>query len=513
MKMSYLCRRMEKITQKMRFLTAMILLAASLPAAAGIFSSLPDSTYRYSVTLNGSVSSGDFTPFWLVNNRQGLSSLRKDNGYLRASLFRRADTTRTWSWDFGVDLAVAAHYQSTFNVQQLYAGVNWRWLNLTIGSKERHAFLGDWRLSSGDLLFSENARPIPQARLETRDYVFIPGTRNWLSVRAYISVGAFTDTHWAEDYVPETSRLARNVLFHSKGLMFRIGDPARDQLTFEGGMEMGAQWGGTIRRYDKATGKFTYSHMGHSLKDFWHVLIPSSGGDSSDPTQMGEILNCYGNHTGQWSFGLNWLPDYTQWGVKAYYKHYFEDHSMMTFDYPWRDMLIGGEIRLPANPVIDKFVYEYLMMKFQAGPVYWDHTPEINSQVSGRDDYYNHGIYNGWQHWGMGIGNPLLRAPLYNSNHELYFYHNRVKAHHFGFGGAPLPGLDYRVLFTYNRSWGTYGFPTSQVLHGYNLLLEATWRPARLKGWSGTLSLGADWGKLTGRSRGMMLSISKSGWL
>ena len=143
MKMSYLCSRMEKITQKMRFLSAMILLAAALPAAAGIFSSIPDSTYRYGVTLNGSVSSGDYTPFWLVNNRQGLSSLRKDNGYLRASLFRRADTTRTWSWDFGVDLAVAAHYQSAFNVQQLYAGVNWRWLNLTIGSKERHAFLGD----------------------------------------------------------------------------------------------------------------------------------------------------------------------------------------------------------------------------------------------------------------------------------------------------------------------------------------------------------------------------------
>ena len=511
--MKYLCDRMEKITLKMRHAATMIMLAVTATASAGVLDSLPDSTYRYKVSLNGSLSSGAHTPFWLVNNRQGLSSLKKNNGYLRAGFFRRADTTRTWSWDFGVDLAVAAHYESAFNVQQLYAGVNWRWLNLTVGSKERHAWLGDWRLSSGDLLFSENSRPIPQARLEVPEFVSIPGTKGWLAAKGYISFGAFTDTHWADDYVPETSRLARNVLFHSKGLFFRIGDPSRHQLTLEGGMEMGAQWGGTIRRYDKKTGKFVYSHMGHSLKDMWHVIIPSSGGDSADPTQLNEIANCYGNHTGQWSFGLNWLPTYTQWGVKAYYKHYFEDHSMMTFDYPWRDMLIGGEIRIPANQVISKFVYEYLMTKFQGGPVYWDKTDKINSQVSGRDGYYNHYIYNGWQHWGMGIGNPLLLSPIYSANHSLYFYNTRVKAHHFGLEGSPVPGLDYRALFTYTRSWGTYDVPTPNVLNSFNMLAELTWRPSRLQGWSGTLGFAADWGKLTGRSCGVMFTITKSGWL
>lgn len=504
---------MKTIKLKLRHAAALILLAMGASASAGVFDSLPDSTYRYSVTLNGSASSGAHTPFWLVNNHQGLSSLKKDNGYLRAALFREADSTRTWSWRFGVDMAVAAHYESTFNVQQLYAGVNWRWLSLTIGSKERHAYLGDWRLSSGDLLFSENSRPIPQARLEVENFVAIPGTKGWLAAKGYISLGAFTDTHWLDDYVPATSRVARNVLFHSKGLFFRIGDPKRYQLSFEGGLEMGAQWGGSIRRYDAATGKYSYSKMGHSLRDLWHVIIPASGGDPTDPTQGGEIANCYGNHTGQWSAGLNWLPTYTEWGVKAYYKHFFEDHSMMTFDYPWRDMLLGAEVLIPSNPVISKFVYEYLYSKFQGSSVYWDITDAIHSQISGRDNYYNHSIYNGWQHWGMGIGNPILRSPIYNEDHEMIFYHNRVIAHHFGLTGSPMAGLDYRALFTYTRSWGTYSNPTRNVVSSFNMLAELTWRPARLKGWSGTLSVGADWGKLTGRSSGVMLSISKSGWL
>lgn len=504
---------MRKYMIKLRILTAMTAAAAALPAAADVFGSLPDSTFHYEVTLNGSLSAGDHTPFWLVNNRQGLASLERNNGYIRGALTGKGNIRGDWGWSFGADMAVAGRYQSVFNIQQLYAGVNWRGLALEIGSKERHATIGDWRLSSGDLLFSENSRPIPQARLEVADYVVVPWTKGWLAAKGYVSLGYFTDSHWAEHHVGKEMPLASNVLFHSKGLFFRVGNPAVHQFTWEGGFEMGAQWGGKIRRYDASTGKFIYSKMGHSLKDLWHILVPSSGGDPSDPMQAGEITNVYGNHTGQWSTALDWHPAYTQWGVKAYYKHFFEDHSMMTFDFPWRDMLIGAEIRFPKNPVAGKFVYEYLNTRFQSGSAYWDQTTDIPYQVSGRDNYYNHGIYNGWQHWGMGIGNPLLLSPVYNADNALVFYHNRVKSHHFALAGSPLPQLDYRLLFTYTRSWGTYNDPTPQVMYNYNLLAELTWRPARLKGYSATIGLGADWGGMAGRNKGIMFTISKSGWL
>ncbi|RHR91238.1 hypothetical protein DWW23_26090, partial [Parabacteroides sp. AF14-59] len=33
-------------------------------------------------------SGGEHTPFWLTANKQGLSSIEKNNGYLRAGIFR-----------------------------------------------------------------------------------------------------------------------------------------------------------------------------------------------------------------------------------------------------------------------------------------------------------------------------------------------------------------------------------------------------------------------------------------
>lgn len=492
----------EIILFNMNFLTHLRKLCLVAVVACAFSASAIDSL-RYSVEGEVSFSNGQNTPFWLVNNMQGLSSIKKNNGYLRAGIFRDIEKDKRFSWGAGVDLAGAYNFTSSFIVQQLYAEIKYRCLGAMIGSKEIYGEFNNPRLSSGNLLYSGNARPVPQVRVGIPDYTIVPHTKNWLAVKGYVAYGMFTDDNWQRDFAAPGTKRTKHILYHSKGLFLKVQNLDKFPAWFEGGLEMAAQFGG--RSFDGNK----WIDMPNSLKDFLKAFIPSSGGAN---TPKGEQTNCYGNHVGSWNARIGWNIT-PKWNVGLYYEHFFEDHSQMFFDYDWRDGLWGVEVSFPENPVIATLVYEFLYTKDQSGPVYWDHTPEIPEQVSGRDNYYNHYIYTGWQHWGMGIGNPLLRAPLYNSNHELYFYHNRVKAHHFGFGGAPVPGLDYRVLFTYNRSWGTYGFPTSQVLHGYNLLLEATWRPARLKGWSGTLSLGADWGKLTGCSRGMMLSISKSGWL
>ena len=133
--------------------------------------------------------------------------------------------------------------------------------------------------------------------------------------------------------------------------------------------------------------------------------------------------------------------------------------------------------------------------------------------MSGRDQYYNHVIYTGWQHWGYGIGNPLLISPLYNADHSLYFYHNRIKGHHFGLEGRPSACVGWRLLLSYTRSWGTYDTPTRRVMRNFNTLAEVTYSPRRLAGWSATLSVATDGGALLGPSFGTMLSIKKTGWL
>jgi len=484
-----------------------------LDSVAGFLDRIPDSTYRYDVSINASLSSGEHTPFWLMSNRYGLSSPEKSNGYLRAGLFKEMKYDSRFSWDFGVDLAVAYHFSSTFIVQQLYAGVRWRSLNLTIGSKERQEGLINHKLGSGDMLLSENARPIPQVYLSVPEYEPIPGTNKWLSARGYFSMGLYTDGDWSRGHVGPMGSYNDGRWHHTKGLFLRVGKLDKFPLQFEGGLEMGCQFSGTSYKNDHWSGRYYVVKLPHRFKDIIKAIIPISGGDESDPNQTSELTNAYGNHVGQWSAAVTWKPSDTPWSGRIYYQHFFDDHSMMFFDHIWHDMLLGVEVTFPKNPVISTFVYEYLMTKDQSGGVYWDHTDKIPEQVSGTDDYYNHDLSGNWQHWGMGIGNPLLISPIYNADHSLDFMHNRIKGHHFGWEGQPHPDVDYRVLLSFTRSWGTYFMPTPDILHNFNALVEVTYRPHYLPGWSGKLSLGADGGRLLGKSFGAMLTISKSGWL
>lgn len=470
------------------------------------------SPYHYFAEVMATTSS-NHTPFWLVDNRFGLSSLKKNNGYLRGAFFRDMQHDSRFSWGFGVDLAVPYNFTSHFVVQQLYGEVRWRSLELTIGSRERYMGVVNQELGSGDMAFSRNARPVPQVYLAMPRYEWVPWTRHWLAVKGYFSMGMLTDWRWQKNYVGPDGRWAEKVWYITRGLFLRVGDPERHPLTVEGGLEMGTEFAGTVYSTDIYTGEKRVVRFSHGIKDVIRSIFGMSGGDSSDPNQLGEVANSLGNHVGEWSLAATYRPIGSPWGFRAYYQHYFDDHSMLFLDHVWRDMLVGLEVSFPQNRIIDKFVYEYLTTKDQSGAVYWDHTPSIPEQVSGRDDYYNHYLYPGWSHWGMGMGNPLVVSPIFNGDGTLSFCHNRVKGHHFGFSGHPLAELGYRVLMSYTRSWGTYNNPIPDVLHNFNALLEVTYSPRKISGWDFRLGLAADGGRLLGKSYGAMLTIRKSGWL
>lgn len=455
----------------------------------------------YEATALATFSKGSNTPFWFVNNQQGFGSLKKNNGYLRAGVFGEMHRGHRFTWGWGAELAGGYNQEAPFVVQQLYGEVRYRAFQLSVGSKVRHAPFNDSRLSSGDLLFSENARPVPQIRVEIPDYITMPGTRGWFGFKGYASVGIFTDDNWQKHFVGETGRRTEHVLFHSKGAWVRIGNPRVFPLEFEGGLEMGAQWGGSVYRDGKLMLK-----MPHTMKDFLHVVFPHGGGEN---TPVGEQTNIYGNHTGEWSASLRWSGK--GWGVRAYYEHYFEDHSQMFFDFVWKDCLVGIEAEFPANRVVSRLVYEFLYTKDQSGPVYLDHIAEIPEQVSGKDHYYGHAYYGGWQHWGMGLGNPLIISPVYNSPHSIGFQSSRIIGHHLGFEGKPLSRLGYRVLMSHTRSWGTYSVPYREVKANFSAMLELSYALKHIKGFTVSVAGALDTGSLIGKSAGVMISIRKSG--
>lgn len=144
--------------------------------------------------------------------------------------------------------------------------------------------------------------------------------------------------------------------------------------------------------------------------------------------------------------------------------------------YDFKDWLLGAELRLKDATWLNNIVLEYMYTKYQGGPLYHDHTSAISDHISGRDNYYNHSLFTGWQHWGMVMGNPLYMSPLYNDDGTIRVRNNRFVAWHLGLSGDPSEQLHYRVLATWQRGYGTYDALYRDPRKTVSMLAEAAQR-------------------------------------
>ena len=503
-----------------RYLYILLIMCSPL-AIYGQQRLLTDSLH-YSVELQATLSSGDHTPLWLNANRYGLSSLKTENGYLRGSVSRplSADDGRKWGVGYGVDVAVAAGFTSTLVIQQAYA--EGRWLNgtLTIGAKEYPMELKNQELSSGSQTLGINARPVPQVRLALPKYWTIPGTKNWLAFKGHIAYGKTTDDNWQKDFKAPQAKYTEDALYHSKAGYLKIGKEGKP-FSAELGLEMACQFGGTSYFYTEKGLQVSKNSSG--VKSLLRAIVPG-GGDSVD----GDYQNASGNHLGSWVARLNF--DYPKWNLGIYGDHFFEDGSAMFpigyngygtgdkwnekvkqkyFLLGMKDWLLGVELKLKEVSWLNIIVVEYLYTKYQSGAVYHDHTKTISDNICGRDNYYNHQIYTGWQHWGMVMGNPLYCSPLYNENGKIEVANNRFVAWHLGLAGSPTDRLKYRVIATWQRGYGTYFNLFYNPRETVSLMAEANYRMTG--GWSIKTAIGLDSGKLYGDNVGIQFTIAKTG--
>ncbi|MBP1615294.1 MAG: hypothetical protein H6Q13_2742 [Bacteroidetes bacterium] len=479
---------------KMTKSTVTTLLLAAFASVFAKAQSTKELTYTIRTGLTN--SSGSHAPLWLSANKQGLSSISKDNGYLLAGLFLPMDSAKSFSYAFGLELATAYNFTSSFIVQQAYADFNYRRITLSIGSKERQPEFVNPTLSSGGLTLSGNARPIPQVWVGLADYLPVPHTHEWLAIRGHIAYGRFTDDNWQKDFATPRAKRTREVLYHSKAFYFKVGNRQKFPVVFEGGIQMETQFGG--KQYVDGI----KTNLPSKLKNYFKVIVPSAGGKESP---VSDQENIEGNIVGSWHASLSYYTG--DWKLRAYYEHYFEDHSMLAFSYPWVDGLYAFELTFPKNPVVSQFVYEFMGSCDQTSP------KSGRPITSSFDNYYNHGIYSGWQHWGMGLGNPLLTSPIYNTDGQIQFQNNRVLVNHFGITGNPTSELSYRMMLSLTRNWGTYEQPYEKMKTQTYTLAELTYAPAKLNGWSFTASYATDHGSVIGNNNGGMFVIRKSGLL
>lgn len=485
----------------------------------------------YRLEAQATASSGK-TPLWLNANKHGLSSLAKENGYVRAAIERplRTDSTRRWGIGYGLDVAAPYRFTSHVVVQQAYAEARWLHGTLTVGAKEYPMEMKNQQLSSGAQTLGINARPVPQARLALPDYWTLPFCNGWLHLKGHIAYGKTTDDNWQHDFTRKQSRYSENVLYHSKAGYLKIGnEEVFFPLSVELGLEMAAQFGGeTYMKNDD--GSTTLIHNSHRLKDYLRAFVPGGGEQIEQGTAY---ENAEGNHLGSWLMRINWDED--DWRFSVYADHFFEDHSaMFQLDYDgygtgaeWnvkkkrryllynmKDIMLGAELNFKYDRPVQGIVFEYIYTKYQSGPIYHDHTPSMPDHIGGRDNYYNHHIYPGWQHWGQVMGNPLYRSPIYNTDGNIYVQNNRFMAFHLGVNGRPCNGLYYRVLATWQEGLGTYEDPYTKKHHNVSFLAEATYAfnpETTLRGWSVTGGYAMDFGHILGHNAGFQLTITKKG--
>ncbi len=429
-------------------------------------------------------SSGEFAPSLLSGNTNGNISVMPHSGNLSIGVIKPATRPSRWfDYDFGVVLTgrVQAPQQTAFDApkptatgyfRQLYAHVRLYVIDITAGIKPEVYGSQVPEYSSGGLLFSGNAQPIPRITIGVDNYTPIPGLFGYLEFKGGLTHGWFADSKYVDPEVATT-----NVLLHHLHASLRAGGKLPVNISYA--FHHVAQWGGDSP---------FYGHFDASLNTWWNILRAGAGG-----SRLSDQLNAEGNHIGfqEWCLWFN----YGGWEARAYWQTIFEDKSAKFIGFGnIADGLWGIHVHQHNWPFINAFTYEFLNTTAQDGP-YHDKDGLI---YGGRDAYFTNSAYRqGWTHFGRIIGTPLLSIT-----------NNRVRNHFMALGGD-IYGYRYRVMANFTHNWGTYQDPLESK--NTALMLEVRKQFKKAWGLEFGLALGADIGTQFGNSYGALFTISKRG--
>jgi hypothetical protein len=461
------------------------------------FIKLPD----YTLETGAVVSAGKQTPFWLISDQYGLITPDKYNAWIKLGLKSNLSPDKKIDYDYGLDIIdKQSNYTNKLYLHQAYVRMKYHFLRFQAGVIEEKFGDQDSSLSSGGLLWSGNARPMPKVSILVPDYTPVPFTRGFLEFKGGISHGWFGD-----------NQFVKNSWLHHKYIYLQLGGRLPVHIHF--GFHHFAQWGGEST--DPAVGK-----MPHNLSDFIKVFFADPGGKNATSYEQ---LNALGNHLGSRNFGID--ADLNRVKVGIYWQTIIEDSSGMEFR-NIRDGLWGFYVHTKdKDRLINGFVYEFIHTTDQSGKYlsYWllngikySYPVSGGEQhwVGGDDDYFNNGLYRfGWTYNDMVIGTPLITSPAalkVNDNASEYIWNNKVISHHFGLEGQ-YRYLRYKLFATWYLNYGTNSYPLEPALAQYSFLLQTQIVDKLPWGISATLAVGIDHGEFYGNNTGFRLSLSKKG--
>lgn len=446
----------------------------------------------YRLELDAVSSTGRVAPFWLQSGRHGMVAAAAHSGNLTVGIEKsNASPERWWDYDFAVSVTGQLHSRLSGPDAQyahvgraltndLYAHVRLYIVDVTVGIHPLSYNSGDALLTSGSLLFSGNARPMPRVTIGLDRWTAFPGLYGYVELRGGIS----QMLQWDDAYVTRG-------YVHHKFIGARLGGrlPVNISYTFH----HVAQWGGYSPQY---------GDLGNDLHAFKNAFLAKGGG-----AMKMDQDNAQGNHIGEQQLALEVKA--AGWHATAYWHQMFEDGPIRFIADAMniRDGLWGINIRQDKWPFISSITYELLHTTDQSGPFH----DKDGFIYGGNDSYYLNGVYqNGWNYFYRTIGTPFITSPVYNANGRIATTNNRVWAHYAGIRGD-IYGYRYRVVCSHARNYGTYATPALSTNTAW--MLEVSKHVEQAWGLDFSLTLAGDAGSQFGNTFGAMLSIRKIGLL
>jgi hypothetical protein len=482
---------------------------------------------HFSVGMIANVGNSELAPYYISSNNGG-NITQQYSALMNVSLVHSTDLDKRFAW--GAVLEAWGGYTSSAGyqrykgdgqfevqkqhparawIQQAYIMAKYRSIFAVAGQSYKSSPIVNGQLSSGDLVWSGNARPPVGLRAGFFDFQDIPFTKGWVQITGEFGYFREFDDKWLENHYNYYNHfITTGSWLHYKSMHFRTNP--HKPFVFTIGAQSACQFGGTADYYEDGQVTRTVK-MDADAKAFWRTFIAGSGGNSAGDSFV------EGNHLGTWDIALEYnlkdgklLRAYTQW--------LWEDGSgigkMNGFDGLW-----GLEYRNAVGlPLIESVVIEYIDFTNQSGPIHW--TPNdrpdtpITSHSSGADDYYNNYIYNGYQSRGLSIGSPFVKSPLYNQDGYMRYRDNVLRGFHVAMKGQLSPEWRYCLKGSYRKAWGTPIIPRAGSVDDFSMMAQVLFNPYR-GCFNGPLSFLAtvamDRGSLYGNNWGCLLGITYSG--
>ena len=438
-------------------------------------------TIKYELGVLGVASTGAYSPCWIQSNHYGQVASSPTSADVQIGITKDfGKMTRLFDYGFKANgLLQTFDTKTNIYFHEIYAKVRFLVFDFIVGTREDQYGNQDSTLSSGGILFSKNARPIPKITLGIEHFTDVPFTQGFLAIKGAISHG------WLNDY-------GYNILLHHKYAYLKLGGKLPVHIQY--GLDHVAQWGGNIPGSGvQPTG----------ISDYLKIFLGKSGGANAN---ISDQINALGNHIISQSMKLD--VDISNYKISGYWQNLSEDGPVRVI---WNTMnvsdgLWGISVRNSKIPFVNGILYEFLNTTDQSGP-YHDKDGII---FGGGDSYFNGEYPTGWSYYSRTIGTPFILSPLYNKDGSHYTYNNRVQVHHFGIEGN-VAGYEYRYLTSFSKNYGTYGSPYPEMVPTTSMMLEVKKHFPKLMNIQCAVSIAVDEGKLVGNSVGCLFSIRKTG--